>query len=146
MYHNVTILGNLGSDPDLRYTPNGNAVCSLNVACNHKYSNANGELIEETTWFRVSTWGKSAEAVSQYLHKGNPVFIEGRMKPDENGNPKTFSRNDGSVGASYEVTASLVKFINGAKAGQTMTAEDASPVPAKQKAPVQAAEVDEIIV
>jgi single-strand DNA-binding protein len=112
-FHTIIIVGNLGRDPEMRYTPNGNAVTSLNVASNRVYTDSSGQKIKETTWFRVSVWGKQAENVNNYLSKGSMVLIEGELRPDkETGNPRTFTRNDGSVGASYEVFARNVRFLS----------------------------------
>lgn len=112
-FHTIIIVGNLGRDPEMRYTPNGNAVTSLNVASNRQYTDSNGQKIKETTWFRVSVWGKQAENVNTYLQKGSMVLIEGELRPDrETGNPRTFTRNDGTTGASYEVSARTVRFLS----------------------------------
>ena len=116
-FHTIIIVGNLGRDPEMRYTPNGNAVTSLNVASNRVYSDSNGQKVKETTWFRVSVWGKQAENVNNYLQKGSMVLVEGELRPDrETGNPRTFTRNDGTTGASYEVNARTVRFLS-AKGG-----------------------------
>jgi single-strand DNA-binding protein len=69
--------------------------------------------VDETVWFRVSVWGKQAESVHQYLRKGRQVLVEGRMVPDENGNPRIWNRNDGSPAASFEVNAQTVRFLGG---------------------------------
>lgn len=111
-YHTLVIVGNLGRDPEMRYTPNGNAVTSINVASNRVYTDGTGQRVKETTWFRVSVWGKQAENVSNYLQKGSMVLVEGELRPDrETGGPRTYTRNDGSVGASYEVRARTVRFL-----------------------------------
>ena len=113
MYQKITIVGNLGRDPEMRYTPSGQAVTNLNVATNYSYTNNNGERIKETTWFRVSVWGKQAESSNQYLHSGSKVLIEGRMNQDKaTGGPRIWTKNDGSSGASYEITAQRVVFLS----------------------------------
>lgn len=112
MYQNLVIVGNLGADPDMRYTPSGQAVTNLRVAVNRKYTK-DDELVEETTWFNVSVWGKQAENVHQYLKKGRQVLVEGRLNPDENGNPRIWTRNDGTPGSSFDVTAQRVVFLGG---------------------------------
>jgi single-strand DNA-binding protein len=112
MYHTIIIVGNLGRDPEMRYTPGGQAVTSFSVASNRKYTASNGETVNETIWFRVSAWGKQAEVCNQYLQKGSKVLVEGRLTPDrETGSPRVFSRQDGTTGSSYEVTASTVRFL-----------------------------------
>jgi len=111
-YHTIIIVGNLGRDPEMRYTPNGSAVTSLNVASSRVYNDAAGQKVKETTWFRVSVWGKQAESVNNYLKKGSMVLIEGELRPDkETGNPRIFTRNDGTPGASFEVNARTVRFL-----------------------------------
>ena len=113
MYQNLIIAGNLGRDPEMRYTPSGQAVTNFNVATNRKYTASDGNKVEETTWFRVSTWGKTAEACNQYLKKGSKVLVEGRLKPDpDTGSPRTFTRQDGTTGASFELTANQVRFLS----------------------------------
>jgi single-strand DNA-binding protein len=95
-YQTIIIVGNLGKDPEMRYTPNGSAVTSLNVASSRTYTDSAGQKVKETTWFRVSVWGKQAESVNNYLKKGN----------------------DGTPGASFEVNARNVRFLT-PKAGGT---------------------------
>ena len=112
MYQQITIVGYLGSEPDMRFTPNGQAVTSFSVATSNKYTNNSGQRVDETTWFRVSVWGAQAESCNQYLHKGSPVLVVGRLRPDpQTGSPRTFTRQDGSTGVSFEVTAQSVKFL-----------------------------------
>jgi single-strand DNA-binding protein len=113
MFHKIIFVGNLGRDPELRYMPDGQAVTNLNVACNRRWnSQVSGEQEEETTWYRVSVWGKQAEACNEYLEKGRQVLVEGRLKPDPaTGGPRLWTRQDGSVGASFEVVASSVQFL-----------------------------------
>ncbi|NLE75458.1 MAG: single-stranded DNA-binding protein [Chloroflexi bacterium] len=119
MYHRVTIIGNLGSDPQMRYTPNGVPVTSFSVATNRKWTNPDGSAGEETVWWRVSAWRKLAETCNQYLSKGRQVFIEGEMKPDpQTGGPRVWTANDGSTRASYEITALTIKFLGGGSGGR----------------------------
>src|SRR5262245_13378922 len=118
MFQRITIAGNLGRDPELRYLPNGTPVTDLSVATNNNYTNQKGEQVKETTWFRVSVFGKQAESCSQYLTKGRQVLVEGRLKPDpNNGGPRLFQRKDGTMGASFEVIANTVRFIGGTRDG-----------------------------
>ena len=113
MYQKVIIVGNLGRPPEMRFTPSGQAVTNLNVATNNQYTNAQGERVKETTWWRVSVWGKQAESCNQYLQKGSSVLIEGRMNPDENtGGPKLWKKQDDSMGANYDMTAQTVRFLS----------------------------------
>jgi single-strand DNA-binding protein len=113
MYHKVIIVGNLGRDPEMRYTPDGTPVTSFSVATNRRWNRPDGSQGEETVWFRVTAWRRLAEVCNQYLQKGRQVLIEGRMKPDENGGPRVWTGNDGVARASYEVTAETVKFLGG---------------------------------
>ena len=113
MYQNIVIVGNLGQEPEMRYMADGQAVTNLSVASNRRWNDrATGQQQEEVTWFRVSVWGKQAEAAHQYLSKGRQVLIEGRLRPDPNtGGPRLWTRQDGSVGASYELVANRVQFL-----------------------------------
>ena len=113
MYHTLIIVGNLGKDPEMRYTPSGQAVTSFSVATSRQYTAGNGEQVKETVWFRVSAWGKTAEVCNQYLKKGSKVLVEGRLTPDKTtGGPRIFTRGDGSAGSSFEVTAATVRFLS----------------------------------
>lgn len=114
MYQKLVIVGNLGNDPELRYTPSGQAVTNLSVATNRRWTDNSGQSQEETVWFRVSVWGKQAETCNQYLSKGRQVLCEGRLTVDrETGGPRVWQAQDGSYRASYEMTAYEVKFIGG---------------------------------
>lgn len=123
-YHNITIVGNLGRDPEMRYLDSGTAVCSMNVATNKTYTDKNGQQVKKTCWFRVSVFGKSAENCNNFLKKGSLVLVEGEMNAGEDGNPKVFTRNDGSSGASYEVMAKNVRFLDSKSAESTEPDEE----------------------
>lgn len=113
MYQRITIIGNLGRDPEMRYLPSGQAVTNISVATNRRYTDSNGQRVDETAWFRVSVWGNQAENVNQYLQKGSKVLVEGRLRPDpETGGPRVYTRGDGSSGASFEITAQRVLFLS----------------------------------
>jgi single-strand DNA-binding protein len=125
MYHTIIIAGNLGGDPEMRYTPSGQAVTNFSVATNRQYTASNGEQVKETTWFRISTWGKTAEVCNQYLRKGSKVLVEGRLTSDPvTGGPRTFQRRDGTYGAAYEVTANTVRFISSRSEDQAYQSSD----------------------
>jgi single-strand DNA-binding protein len=99
----VMIIGNLGSDPEMRYTPTNRAVTQFNVAVNQSTKNQQtGEWVEETDWFRVSVWGDRAERTAETLRKGNRVFVEGRFKT------RQFEGRDGQSRTSLEITADSV--------------------------------------
>ena len=113
MYQTIILIGNLGKDPEMRFTPGGQPVTTLSVATNRRYNGQNGQPVKETTWFRVTVWGKQAESCNEFLHKGSKVLVEGRLTPDpETGGPHIWE-NNGKVGASFEVTASTVRFLSG---------------------------------
>ncbi len=112
MYQKIVVVGNLGRDPEMRYLPSGQAVTSFSIATSNKFTGSDGQLVEETTWFRITAWGKQAETCNQYLKKGRLVLVEGRIKPDPStGGPRIWNRQDGTPGASYEVTAQTVRFL-----------------------------------
>lgn len=109
MYHTIVLAGNLGRDPEMRYTPEGKPVTSFSVAVSDGF----GEY-KKTIWFRITTWDKMAESCNTYLKKGSSVLVEGRITPDkETGGPRVYQRQDGTHGASYEVTAITVRFLSG---------------------------------
>lgn len=103
-FNKILIVGNLGKDPELRYTPTGDPVCSFSVATNEKRK-VNGQYQDHVTWFRVTLFGKKAEAASQYLVKGRQVYIEGRLRVDE------WNDKDGKPRHTLEVAGSEMQFI-----------------------------------
>ena len=105
MHQKLILIGNLGNDPTMKYTTDGKAVTTFSVAASNRK--------DETVWFRVSAWEKQAEVCNQYLHKGSRVLVEGALKADAQGNPRTYERKDGGWAASFEVVASSVKFLSG---------------------------------
>lgn len=113
MFETLIFAGNLGKDPEQRFTPSGQAVTSFSVATNRSYTDNNGQQVKDTTWFRVSVWGKQAEACHNYLKAGSKVLVEGRLISDPaTGGPRIYKKQDGSSGASFEVTASTVRFLS----------------------------------
>ena len=124
MFHKVILVGNLGRDPEMRYTPSGQAVTNLSVATNRTYTDNAGNQVKQTIWFRVSVWGKQAESSHQYLRKGRQVLVEGRLNPDDNGNPRIWNAQDGTPRASFEVTAETVRFLGGAGEGGAAASQD----------------------
>ena len=112
-FHTILIVGHLGKEPEMRYTPSGQAVTNFNLAANRQYSDSSGQVVKETTWFRISAWGKTAEHCSEFLHKGSLVLVEGRMVCDpETGGPRLFSRKDGTPSTAFEVNANTVRFLS----------------------------------
>lgn len=114
MYQKLIIVGNLGSDAELRYLPDGTPVCTFSLASSRVV--AKGK--DETVWFRVTRFGKQAEVLSQYLLKGAAVCVEGRLKPDDKGNPRVYQRKDQSWAASFDVTAENIEFVGNKKSEQ----------------------------
>jgi single-strand DNA-binding protein len=113
MFQTIILAGNLGRDPEMRYTPSGQAVTSFSVATNRQWTNNNGETVKETIWFRISAWGKMAETCNQYLKKGSKVLVEGRLTADAaTGGPRLWTGQDGQPRASFEVSASTVRFLS----------------------------------
>jgi len=101
----IMLIGNVGSDPEMRYTPNGKAVTSFRMATNYRYIGSDGERKEETEWFRVSVWGKQAESCNQFLSKGRRVYVEGRL------HSRSWEGQDGQMRTSLEVSANRVIFL-----------------------------------
>lgn len=121
-YQKLLLIGHLGSDPSMKYTPAGKAVTSFSLAVNTGY----GEQ-KQTQWFRVSAWEKLAENCNNFLKKGSKCLVEGRLVADpETGGPRVFTRNDGTTGASFEVSASTVQFLDSRTDNQP---EEDEPVP-----------------
>ncbi len=125
MYHKIIIAGNLGRDPEMRYTPDGTPVTSFSVATNRRWTNSDGTPGEETVWFRITAWRRQAEVAAKYLNKGRQVMVEGRLHADPaTGGPRVYQRQDGSYGAQYEITAERIVFLGG---GNGQTGEPAAP-------------------
>jgi single-strand DNA-binding protein len=110
-FNKVIIVGNLGRDPELRYTPQGTAVCNFSMATTEKRRDKSGEYQDVTTWFRVTVWDKKAEVAAKYLQKGSQVYIEGRLKLDE------WTDRDGNNRTTLDVTATDMQFIGKASGG-----------------------------
>ena len=107
MFQSITLAGNLGSDPTMRYTNSGTAVTNFNVATSKRFQGQDGQWQEKTIWFRVTAWGRLAETTSQYLHKGSKVLIVGEL--DE---PETWVNRDGITTATLRLTAQTVRFLS----------------------------------
>jgi len=104
-FNKITIVGYLGRDPELRYTPDGTPVCDFSVATTERRKDRSGEPQEITTWFRVTAWRRLAEVAGQYLAKGKQVYVEGRLIQRE------YQDRDGNTRFNLEVTASDIQFI-----------------------------------
>lgn len=105
-FNKIILIGNLGKDPDLRYTPQGKAVCSFSMATNEKRKDKSGELQDITTWFKITLWGNQAETASKYLSKGRPVYIEGRLRIEE------WTDRDNNNRYTLDVQATDMQFIS----------------------------------
>ena len=104
-FNKIILVGNLGRDPELRYTAQGTPVCSFSMATNERRKDRNGEMQDHTTWFRITLWNRLAETASQYLQKGKQVYIEGRLRVEE------YIDRDGKPRHSLEVFATDMQFI-----------------------------------
>jgi single-strand DNA-binding protein len=126
-YSKHILIGNLGNDPELRYTPSGQAVANFSVAVNRQWTDNNGEVHEETAWYRVAAWGRLAETCNQYLSKGRQVLVEGRLVVDpETGGPRIWTDQNGKARASFEINAFEVRFLgngNGSNGRGSVEAE-----------------------
>jgi single-strand DNA-binding protein len=107
-FNKIIIIGNLGRDPELRYTPQGTPVCNFTVATNEKRRDRAGEQQDVTTWFSVTYWGRQAETAAQYLTKGKPVYIEGRLHLEE------WTDRDGKVRQTLKVNGTELQFLGSA--------------------------------
>ncbi len=121
MYQSITIIGRVGHDPEIHRTSNGDAVTNFSMATDRQYTDSRGQRVKETTWFRVSVWGKQAEACSTYLKKGEMALVEGRLQCDpKTGGPRIYDRQDGTKGASFEISANTVRFLGGMPVGDNV--------------------------
>jgi single-strand DNA-binding protein len=112
----LILIGNVGRDPELRFTPTGQCVTSFSVASNHNYTDSAGQRKSETEWFNCQAWGKLAETCNQYPHKGQQVYIEGRVKL------RTYNKQGAGQSASLDVNVSNVQFL-GQRNGQISQCE-----------------------
>ena len=107
----VQIIGNLGGDPEMRFTANGRAVANFSVACNRRYTTRDGEQRDDTEWVRVVCWERLAELAGQYLSKGRPVYVEGRLQT------RQWEDRDGNTRYMTEVVANDIQFLGGRGGG-----------------------------
>ena len=128
----VQIIGNLGSDPEMRYTSQGTAVTNFSVAVNRKWSGG-----EETIWFRVSAWERLAEICNQYLSKGRQVYIEGRLRP-----PDVYTDRNGVTRANLEITATEMVMLGSRDGGVEETQAPERSEPPARNAPQTVGEDD----
>jgi single-strand DNA-binding protein len=110
----IIVLGNVGRDPEMRYTPEGQAITTFSIASNRRYRTSSGEQRDETEWFNVSAWGRLGEICNQYLTKGQQVYVEGTLRS------QTWEGQDGQPRFSNTITLRDIQFL-GARAGQEAT-------------------------
>ena len=126
MYNSITLIGHLGREPEMSYTPSGRAVTKFSVATSRKWKDEKGGKQEHTDWFNVTAWQQLAETCNAYLHKGSKVFIEGRMES------RTYTGKDGVERTAWDVIASNLVMLDGKPAGERsgaaeVTADDGIP-------------------
>ena len=127
-YNKVLLMGNLTRDPELRYTPKGTAIVEIGLAINRKWKSETGEAKEEVTFVDVSAFGRTAEVIAQYLKKGRPIMIEGRLKFDQWDDKAT-----GAKRSKLRVVCESFEFLDSGKGGGEGTAP-AAPRPARPAA------------
>lgn len=106
MLNKMLLIGNVGSDPEMRYTSGGTGVTNFRLAVNNRFKKADGEQIEETDWFTVTCWARLAETVNEYVHKGMKVYVEGRIKMNQ------WTAQDGTERSNMEIVANQVLFLS----------------------------------
>lgn len=114
----VMVIGCLGRDPEMRYTPNGKSVSNFCVACNRTWQGADGNMHSNTDWFNVVAWGNLAELAKQNLHKGNLVYIEGRLQS------RTWQDTQGQQHKSVEIIAREILLLNETQKDKTFEEDD----------------------
>ncbi len=122
MINKVILVGRLGKDPEVRFTPSGQAVAKFTVATTEKWRDQQGQMQERTEWHNIVVWGKQAETCGQYLSKGRQVFIEGRIQS------RSYDDKDGNKRYITEIVAQNVKFLGGSEGGGR-SAEAGQPLP-----------------
>ncbi|MCI0776776.1 MAG: single-stranded DNA-binding protein [Chloroflexi bacterium] len=123
----VMLIGRLGADPEMRYTANGQAVTTFNLAVNRNWTSRDGERREDTEWVTVVCWEKLAETVSQYLQKGRQAFVEGRLQT------RNWEGQDGVKRYKTEVVATTVQFLDRVEAASNV--DEGTPQPSQEEAP-----------
>ena len=122
----MTVIGNLGTDPEMRYTPNGNPVTSFRIAATRTYTSSDGERQQDTEWFTVVAWNQLAELCNQYLSKGRRAYVDGRL------HSHSWEGQDGQTRFRNEIIADRVLFLDRQPTGQSSTEEQGeSPIEAE---------------
>jgi single-strand DNA-binding protein len=124
----VILMGNLTDDPEVRYTPQGTAVCDFTVAVNRVYKDGNGQRHEETEFLDVTFWGKRAEIICKYFQKGRPIYVEGRIRVEQ-----WEDRETGKKRRAWKIVGSDFQFVGGENRGEST--RSAAPPPTRSAAP-----------
>ena len=119
----VILVGHLGADPDMRYTPSGQGVCEMRIATSESWNDKNGQRQERTEWHRIVVWGKRAEVCSKYLSKGRQVYVEGRIQT------RSYDDKEGNKRYITEVVAQDVQFLGGGRDGGSRDGRSNDPPP-----------------
>ena len=137
MLNKVILIGRLGRDPEVRYMPNGEAVCNFSVATSETWNDRNGQRVERTEWHNITMYRKLAEIAGQYLKKGSQVYLEGRIQS------RKYQGKDGIERTAYEIIANEMKMLGGGNSEQQAQAE--APTPPRRQAPATpAAPVEDV--
>jgi len=124
----VILIGNLGKDPDLRYTPSGQAVATFSLATNDRYKDKDGQMVERAEWHNIVVWGKQAETAKEYLKKGRQIFVEGRIAY------RTYDDREGNKRYITEVVAQRLQFLGRREESpETVTAEPEMEAPTSEE-------------
>ena len=118
MYQQITLVGNLGRDPEMRYTPSGTAVTNFSVATSQSWTGQDGQRQDKTVWFRVNAWARLAETCNQYLTKGQKVLVVGEVEE-----PNVWTDREGNARASLDVRARTVQFLNTRAESEALAAD-----------------------
>lgn len=133
MLNKAQLIGRLGRDPEVRFMPSGEAVCNFSMATTEKWKDkASGEVKEETTWHRITAFGRQAEIVGEYLKQGSLVFIEGKMTQ------RKYQDKDGAEKVSHEIRMQDMKMLGGGQGGQASSGNAGQTAPRPAPAPAQA--------
>jgi single-strand DNA-binding protein len=133
MYQKIILAGNLGTDPEMRVLPDGTPFTRFTLATHWRKSG--GE--KTTTWWRVTMWERQAEIAAEYLSRGRAVLVEGRMEPDpETAGPRLYERQNGTIGASYELRANRFEFLSSGDAGPQQDPAPQAQEPVEQQSSV----------
>lgn len=120
-FNKITIVGYLGKDPEIKYLPSGDGICSFSIATTERKKDKSGDYQDSTLWFKVNVWGKQGEACNQYLSKGSQAYVCGRLSQ------QTYTDRDGNTRTSLEVRADDVQFLLGGDGQQRSEPQQSKP-------------------